>query len=161
MRHYLARMFGISFVITLVVEGIVAFLFWAVERVRWGMRRRGVSSGDSADGGKRDKTKPCGRLGNRLLLAVLVNLLTNPAAVLLCWLGRIYLPVFPAFPVQVLVEIIVVAVEARIYRSFAGKPGWEIGNPVALAVVANVCSWGIGLVADKYAWLLDFLLRMR
>ena len=71
-----------------------------------------------------------------VLLAVLVNILTNPAAVLLHHLG------IPQIPV----ELAVVAVEAGVYDSFSKAEGWEIPHPVRLAVVCNLVSWLTGVL---------------
>lgn len=98
---YLLEMFGISLLLTLVIELMIALL--------WGIRSK-----------------------KQILLVVLVNVLTNPAAVLLCWLGIPQLPV----------ELAVVLAEALIYRD----PAWKIPHPVLLAVVCNVISWGTGIL---------------
>lgn len=65
-------------------------------------------------------------------LVILVNVLTNPAAVLACWLGA----------PQLLVELLVVATEALVYRCFSE----EVRHPVWLAVAANGISWILGLI---------------
>ena len=70
------------------------------------------------------------------LLMCLVNLLTNPAAVLVCFLGVPQLPV----------EIVVVTVEALIYKWFSRDENWKIPHPVALGVIANVVSWVSGIL---------------
>ena len=67
-----------------------------------------------------------------LKLLLLVNLLTNPAAVLLHWLG------IPQIPI----EIAVVLVEWQVYRPFSQ----EIPHPFALSLTANGVSWGLGLL---------------
>lgn len=69
-----------------------------------------------------------------LKLAVLVNVLTNPAAVLFHSLG---LPVLP-------LETAVVVVEAFCYRT----RGESIRHPFLLALCANVFSYTIGLVLN-------------
>ena len=74
--------------------------------------------------------------GREIQLVILVNILTNPAAVLLCWLGAPQLPV----------ELAVVAVEALAYTSFAKDKNWNIPHPVHLAVLANGVSWSAGLL---------------
>ncbi len=138
MEVYLAKMFGISLALTMAVELPVAFV------LRWGMKHIGK---------KEQKAKGGTVLGSKrhlALLVALVNLLTNPPAVLICWLGRMYLPLFLTIPVQLLVELAVVAVEAWIYRSFMEKPGWQTGRPVLLSVVANVCSWTVGIVCGRW-----------
>jgi len=65
-------------------------------------------------------------------LAVLVNVLTNPAVVLLCGLGC---PVLP-------LEAAAVAVEGICYRAC----GEDIRRPYLLSLCANVFSYSIGLV---------------
>ena len=71
-----------------------------------------------------------------LLLVLLVNILTNPAAVLLHWLG------VPQIPV----EIAVVLMEALIYIWFSKDESWTVPHPVGFAVVANSFSWGVGML---------------
>lgn len=121
-------MFGISLALTIAVELAVLFL---LERKQLNISVQAVDRQD---------------MGNVILLVILVNILTNPPAVLLCWLGRMYMPDALQIPLQVAVEIVVVAVEACIYRSFAKKPRWKIDRPVRLAVTANVCSWLTGVI---------------
>jgi len=65
-------------------------------------------------------------------LAVLVNVLTNPAVVLLHALGC------PALPL----EAAAIAVEGVCYRAC----GEDIRRPYLLALCANVFSYGLGLV---------------
>ena len=72
----------------------------------------------------------------KLLLVLLVNVLTNPAAVLLHWLGIAQLPI----------EIAVVLVEALVYVWFSKDEKWNVPYPVLLAVTANCISWGTGLL---------------
>lgn len=112
MGTYFLQMFGISLLLTVLIEGLVAFL--------WGLRR------------KKD-----------FRLVILVNVLTNPAAVLVYWLYRVYFA-DTSLLVQVLIEMVVVTVEALMYRSFAKDERFLIKRPVLLAIVANVLSWGIG-----------------
>ena len=78
-----------------------------------------------------------------LLVVLLVNVLTNPLAVLIYWLYQVYAGE-DSLPVQVLIELAVVIVEAYIYRSFAEDDRFQIPSPIGLAIVANVLSWGIG-----------------
>ena len=102
--HYL-EMFGISLLLTLILEIPIAFCF--------GIRgRKGV------------------------LLVILVNILTNPAAVLLCRLG---VP-------QIIVELGVVAVESVVYLWFSRDKNWKIPRPVWTAVVCNGVSWLTGIL---------------
>lgn len=103
MASYLFEMFGISLLLTLLLELPAA----------WLVGLRGTKS---------------------VLLAVLVNVLTNPAAVLACWLGA----------PQILVEFFVVATEAAVYWQFSKAEQWKIPRPVLLAVLCNGISWVIG-----------------
>lgn len=102
--HYL-EMFGVSLLLTLILEIPIAFCF--------GIRgRKGV------------------------LLVILVNILTNPAAVLLCRLGA----------PQIVVELGVVAVESAVYLWFSRDKSWKIPHPVWMAVVCNGISWLTGML---------------
>ncbi len=123
MTNYLIEMFGVSLLLTIVVELAVVFF---VSRVRFPLFGQ--------------------QQGKGIALVVLVNVLTNPPAVLLCFLGRLYMPHVSELWVQLAVEIMVVAVEACIYHSFAKEPQWQIKRPILMAVIANMCSWLIGLV---------------
>lgn len=87
----------------------------------------------------------------RLGLVVLVNLLTNPVAVLLAWLWRTYAGVllgqwgssrliYGLF--LGVIELCVVAVEALIYRRHME----DIKHPWLLSLIANSCSFFIGLL---------------
>lgn len=87
-----------------------------------------------------------------VLLVVLVNLLTNPPAVLCNWLFGLYLPDWPKIPVQLGIETVVILTEALIYRSFAKDDGWAVGRPVLLSVTANGCSWLLGLILQVRQW---------
>lgn len=71
-----------------------------------------------------------------ILLVLLVNLLTNPAAVLLCHFGIPQLPV----------ELAVIAVEACVYMSFAKDTRWQIPHPIVLSVAANLIAWFAGIL---------------
>ena len=86
------------------------------------------------------------RTGKKILLALLVNVLTNPPAVLICWLLGRFLPEVPEIWLQLPIEAAVVAAEAFVYCSFAKEPQWEIHHPIALAVTANLCSWLCGVM---------------
>lgn len=76
------------------------------------------------------------RAPKALLLVILVNILTNPAAVLLCWLGVPQLPV----------EIGVIFAEAGIYIWFANDFDRPVRHPGWMAVTANVLSWTVGMM---------------
>lgn len=84
-----------------------------------------------------------------LLLALLVNVLTNPPAVLACWLLGIFFPRLPRIAAQIPVECAVVAVEAFLYSCFAKEAQWGIRRPALLAVSANACSWLLGILLTK------------
>ena len=123
---YLTEMFAVSLLLTIVTElAVVNVLLWLPERHLKRSRRLKVGM---------------------VTMTMLVNMLTNPPAVLLCWLGRMYLPSALHFPVQIGVEAAVVAVEAYVYCCFAGKPGWGIKRPVLLSCAANGCSWLLGMI---------------
>ena len=108
MIDYLLEMFGVSLLLTLMVELIVA----------WGLGLRGKKY---------------------ILLVILVNVLTNPAAVLFCWLG------FPQLPV----ELAVVFVEAAVYGYFARDGRWKLPNPWLLSILCNGISWGTGILISQ------------
>ena len=79
-----------------------------------------------------------------LLVVLLVNVMTNPAAVFLCLalgphLGTWYLPF------QLLVEAAVVVVEGRVYRQFREELNAAL-PPFLLSLVLNACSYGTGLI---------------
>lgn len=86
------------------------------------------------------------RTGKDMLLVALVNLLTNPPAVLCNWLCSLYLPEYRGIPVQFAIEAAVVAAEALIYHIFAADRRWTIRRPVRLSLVCNGCSWLLGLL---------------
>lgn len=77
-------------------------------------------------------------------LVVLVNILTNPAAVLLHWLGIPQLPI----------ELAVVAVEALVYGWFSGDERWNIPRPIILSAVLNGFSWSVGLLIQRIGGIL-------
>lgn len=81
-----------------------------------------------------------------VLLVVLVNLLTNPPAVLCNWLCSLYLPDYHRIPVQLGIEAAVILTEALIYCAFARDRRWQIKRPVLLSLTANGCSWLFGLL---------------
>lgn len=134
MEIYMIRMFATSFMLTVLIEIVVALLF------RW--RKR-----------------------HMLLLVILVNLLTNPPAVLICWLGRIYLPPLFSAPIQLLVELMVILTEAFIYCRFAKSPGWQDNRPlrpIRLAIISNMCSWLLGMLCmNRLNFLLSILMRIK
>lgn len=79
-----------------------------------------------------------------LLIILLANVLTNPAAVFLCLalgpvLGGWYLPF------QLLVEGFVVLTEGRVYRRFPTDLK-AAPAPFLLSLILNACSYGAGLI---------------
>lgn len=154
MESYLIEMFGVSLALTIVVELAVVLL---LEKIQTGKRERSEGFRQPGYPGRMENRNydwnemfPIfgQHFGKGILLVVLVNVLTNPPAVLLCWLGGLYMPTIPKIAVQLVVETAVVLVEACIYRSFAQRPQWKIARPVRLAVAANVCSWLLGAICN-------------
>lgn len=83
-------------------------------------------------------------------LVVLVNLLTNPAAVWCVWVAGMLLSLRIVWVVEMLVEAVVFCVEARIYVMFAKKADWNMKRPVLTACVANMVSWGAGIMLSSF-----------
>lgn len=79
-------------------------------------------------------------------LVVLINLLTNPAAVWCVWVAGMLMAANTVWIVEILVEAVVFCVEAGIYVKFAQNENWNMKRPVLTACVANMVSWGAGLV---------------
>lgn len=88
------------------------------------------------------------RKRENMLLVLLVNVLTNPPAVLCNWLCRMYLPDYHRIPVQLVIEAVVVIMEAFVYCLFARDERRQIKRPVLLAFAANGCSWLLGLLGS-------------
>lgn len=95
------------------------------------------------------------KTARRMCIVLLANILTNPAAVLINWIGSVLCPEQWSTVCQIPIEIAVVAVEALVFWSFSegterGKPqegsGFAISHPIWLAVVANGISWLAGVV---------------
>ena len=108
----------------------------------------------------------CGmRTKKGLLLVGLVNVLTNPPAVLLNLLarstGKGFLRLQGAdgrfWPVnlwaQIVIEAAVLLTEWLIYRSFAKDAVWKIRRPFRLAAVTNACSYLGGLLINYIYYL--------
>lgn len=114
MNLYLIEMFGVSLLLTLLIELIMASFL-------------GIG------------------IGKDLLVIILVNVLTNPVVVLLCWLWRLYLPQVNLFWIQIPLEVLVVFAEYRIYKSMAGN-GWRCKKPFRFSVAANGASWFTGVI---------------
>lgn len=86
------------------------------------------------------------RMRKNMLLVVLVNVFTNPPAVLCNWLCRLYLPDYHRAAVQLAIEAVVITVEALIYSVFARDERWRIRRPVLFSLTANGCSWLLGVL---------------
>lgn len=78
-----------------------------------------------------------------LTVAVLVNVLTNPAVVLLYFLVTARTG-WPRFAVQLPLEALAVAVEAVCYRTC----GRDVRHPALLSLCANGFSYGAGLLLN-------------
>jgi len=116
MLIYLLKMFCISLILTLVLELLTAVL------LRVELSKKNV------------------------YLIGLVNLLTNPPAVLLVWLGRQFFGGNFSLLLEIFVEIVVILTESSIYRKFVREENWNMKHPILLAVIANIISWGVGFV---------------
>lgn len=81
-----------------------------------------------------------------LLLVVLVNMLTNPAAVLFNWLGTQYLQDIWSIFCQIPIELLVVLAEGCIYDTFKRNTTADIRHPFWFSVAANLFSWGCGVL---------------
>ncbi len=121
MIKYLLEMFLVSLIMTIAIELVAICLFSRISRsMSFIHKKQGV------------------------FLVVLVNVLTNPPAVLICWIAGLYLGNVQAMIVQILTEAAVVIVEAWVYHIFAKEKQWDIRNPVILSCMANICSWLCG-----------------
>ncbi|NLY73440.1 MAG: hypothetical protein GX079_07090 [Tissierellia bacterium] len=76
-----------------------------------------------------------------LILVCLVNILTNPPVVLLYWLTIIYSRLNPIFAILVL-ESSAIIIEGYYYKNY----GQEFSHPYTLSLIANLLSFGIGLL---------------
>lgn len=82
-------------------------------------------------------------------LIVLINVITNPVAVLLCWLADMYVPFGWELMAFILIELAVVFAEARILQLFANAKEYRIMHPVKLAITANLTSCLLGIVINE------------
>ena len=76
-----------------------------------------------------------------LLLVALVNVLTNPAVVLLYWLAVAYAD-FNRVVVIAVLEVLAVLTEGYMYK----KHGQDFKRPYGFSLFANMFSYGTGLV---------------
>ncbi len=80
-----------------------------------------------------------------LWLLFLINILTNPMAVYLYYVGNFLIDASEIL-IQLLIEIVVILVEAGIYTWFSKDENWKIKRPILLGILTNVFSWSIGLM---------------
>ena len=80
-----------------------------------------------------------------LLLVCLVNVLTNPVAVLFYWLAVLYTE-WNSVIVKIALEFCAITVEGYYYKNY----GEEFRHPFAFSIVANVFSFGIGLFIQPF-----------
>ena len=83
--------------------------------------------------GKRNKSD--------FLLVVMVNVMTNPAAVLLYWLAALY-TVWNNIIICIFLELFAILAEGYCYL----RRGREIGRPFAFSLAANIFSFGIAFI---------------
>ena len=86
------------------------------------------------------------------LIVVLVNVLTNPLVVLIVYLMIFRFPAW-RWPVEILLEILVIPAEGLLYRA-AKKSGFRFPKPFLLALLCNLSSYGIGLLINLIRTLL-------
>ncbi len=79
-----------------------------------------------------------------LLLVCLVNLLTNPAVVLLYYLAASFLAIRHTFIVVLPLELLAIITEAYYYKKY----GCIIKHPIRFSLFLNVLSYGIGAVIN-------------
>ena len=84
-----------------------------------------------------------GKRGRDLLLVLLVNVMTNPAAVTVVLLIK-YAYSLPKWAVMIPVEAAVIAVEAYIYNKFGSK----YKHPVLFSISANAISVAVGILLE-------------
>ncbi|MBQ0042844.1 MAG: hypothetical protein KBS85_05955 [Lachnospiraceae bacterium] len=83
----------------------------------------------------------------RIILILLVNVLTNPVAVYINALCRIYFESGLWIIWQLVIELFVVVIEGVIYRSFKGDV-FGIKRPFIMSLILNVASYGLGLLIN-------------
>lgn len=82
-----------------------------------------------------------GKRGRALLLTALVNILTNPAVVLISLVWQLYaLPLYPAAVLAL--ELLAVFTEGFIYKK--SREGFS--RPYLFSLAANALSFGLGLI---------------
>lgn len=87
-----------------------------------------------------------GKRGKKdLLLVGLVNVVTNPAVVLLYWLAVLYTDLNPIV-VKAILEILAVLTEGRYYKKY----GVNFSRPYLFSIAANAFSFGVGVILQKF-----------
>ena len=84
-----------------------------------------------------------GKRGRDLLLVTLVNIMTNPAAVTATLLIK-YAYSLPRWIIQIPVEVVVIAVEAYIYKRYGSK----FKRPLLFSIAANALSIAAGILLE-------------
>ena len=84
-----------------------------------------------------------GKRGKDLALVCLVNIVTNPAVVLLYFLAALYTELNRT-AVKAVLETAAVLAEALIYRRY----GDRFRRPLLFSLCANACSFGIGVLIN-------------
>lgn len=87
--------------------------------------------------GKRDKKD--------LLLTVMVNIITNPAVVLLYWLAAAHIGLNRA-AIKIPLELSAVITEGYYYKKY----GQDFKRPYLFSAAANGFSFGIGMIIQKF-----------
>ena len=91
------------------------------------------------------------RYGMEYLIVSLVNVLTNPLVVGVVYTVMLLRPAL-RWPVEILLEILVIPAEGLIYRA-AKKSGFDFRKPFLLALCCNLSSYGIGLLVNFFRTL--------
>ena len=87
-----------------------------------------------------------GKRGKKdLLLVIAVNVITNPAVVLLYWLAVLYTGINPIL-VKAALEILAVLTEGFYYKKY----GQEIRRPFLFSLAANAVSFGLGMLIQFF-----------
>lgn len=76
-----------------------------------------------------------------LFLVVLVNVITNPAVVFMYYVTVLFAGLCK-YPIILILEVCAIIIEAMIYRKYAKT----IHHPLIFSIVANLISYGSGLI---------------
>ena len=87
----------------------------------------------------------CKRNKKDLLLVLLVNLLTNPAVVLIYWLVALYTS-WNTYLVLIPLEVSAILIEGRYYQTY----GRGFKHPYRFSLAANVFSYGVGVLIQLF-----------